>query len=93
MNKRFQFYIVTVSSLSIKLQTFILYRGRTFSKAHSNRFFEVFSAGCHRIYEINCLALDGFNLNSVHKLSSKEKLSWQSQGSNPGQSLQQQLQS
>ena len=34
--------------------------------------------------EIHRLALDGFDLNTVHKLSSKEKKSRQSQDSNPG---------
>ena len=29
------------------------------------------TANC--IWEIHCLALDGFDLNTVHKLSSKEK--------------------
>ena len=28
------------------------------------------------ICEIYCLALDGFDLKTVHKLSSKEKTSW-----------------
>ena len=31
-----------------------------------------------------CLALDGFDLYAVHKLSSKEKKSQRSQDSNPG---------
>ena len=36
------------------------------------------------ICEIHCLALDGFDLNTVRKLSSKEKKSQLSQDSNPG---------
>ena len=36
------------------------------------------------ICEIYCLALDWFDLNTVPKLSSKEKKSWLSQDSNPG---------
>ena len=36
------------------------------------------------ICEIHYLALDGFDLTTVHKLSSKEKKSWRSQVSNPG---------
>ena len=36
------------------------------------------------ICEIHCLAIDGFVLNTVHKLSSKEKTSRQSWDSNPG---------
>ena len=36
------------------------------------------------ICEINCLALDGFNLNTVHKLSSEEEKSRRSQDTNPG---------
>ena len=35
------------------------------------------------ICEIHCLALDGFNLNLLYKLSSKEKKSWQRRDSNP----------
>ena len=38
------------------------------------------TANC--ICEIQCLALDGFNLNTVHKLSSKEKKSQRSRDSN-----------
>ena len=34
------------------------------------------------ICEIHCIALDGFNLNTVHILSSKEKKSQPSHGSN-----------
>ena len=41
------------------------------------------TANC--ICEIDCLALDGFDLNPVHKLISKEKKSRQSWDSNPGQ--------
>ena len=33
--------------------------------------FKYVTANC--IFEIHCLALDGFNLKTVHKLSSKEK--------------------
>ena len=40
------------------------------------------TANC--ICEIHCLALDGFDLNSVHKLSSKDKKSQQSRDPNPG---------
>ena len=40
------------------------------------------TANC--ICELHCIALDGFDLNSVHKFSSKEKKSWKSQDSNPG---------
>ena len=36
------------------------------------------------ICDIHCLVLDGFDLNTVHKLSSKEKKSRWSQDSNPG---------
>ena len=39
------------------------------------------TANC--ICEIFLLALDGFDLNAVHKLSSNEKKSRQSQSSNP----------
>ena len=39
------------------------------------------TANC--ICEIHCLALDGFNLNSVHKLSSKEKKSKAEPGIKP----------
>ena len=39
------------------------------------------TANC--ICELHCFALDGFDLNTVHKLSSKEKKSWRSQNSNP----------
>ena len=37
-------------------------------------FFVVLSLGRHRYLhlEIHCIALDGFDLNTVHKLSSKE---------------------
>ena len=35
------------------------------------------------ICEIHCLALGGFDLDTVHKLSSKEKKSRRSQDSNP----------
>ena len=38
----------------------------------------------HCICEINCLALDGLNLNTVHQLSSKEKKYQQSQDSDLG---------
>ena len=34
--------------------------------------------------EIHCLALDGFDLNTVHRLSIKEKKSWRSRDSSPG---------
>ena len=34
--------------------------------------------------EIHCIALDGYNLNTVHKLSSKEKKSQPSWDLNPG---------
>ena len=40
------------------------------------------TANC--ICEINCLALDGFHLNTVHQLSSEEKKSWRCRDSNPG---------
>ena len=36
------------------------------------------------ICEIHCLAIYGFNLNTVHNLSSKEKKSQRSRDSNPG---------
>ena len=36
------------------------------------------------ICEIQCLALDGFDLNTVHKLSRRERKSWQSWDSKPG---------
>ena len=36
------------------------------------------------IREIHCLALDGFDLNTVHKLSNKEKKYWLSQDLNLG---------
>ena len=36
------------------------------------------------ICEIDSLALDGFDLNAVHQLSSKDKKRWQSRDSNPG---------
>ena len=36
------------------------------------------------ICEIHCLALHGFDLNTVHKLSSKEKKSWEELGFEPG---------
>ena len=35
------------------------------------------------ICEIQCIALDGFDLNTVYQLSSKEKKSWLSQDWNP----------
>ena len=41
------------------------------------------SANC--ICEIHCIALDGFDTNTVHKLSCKDKKSQQSLDSNPGQ--------
>ena len=40
------------------------------------------TANC--ICEIHCLVLNGLDLNSVHKLKSKEEKSWQSQESNAG---------
>ena len=40
------------------------------------------TANC--ICEIHCLPLDGFDLNTVHKLSSKEKKSGRNWDSNPG---------
>ena len=36
------------------------------------------------ICEIQCLALDGFDLNTAHKQSCKEKKSWQTRDLNPG---------
>ena len=39
------------------------------------------TANC--ISGIHCLALDGFDLNTVRKLNNKERKSWQSQDSNP----------
>ena len=41
------------------------------------------------IREIHCLALDGFDINTIHKLSSKEKnsqgeKSWRGRDLNPG---------
>ena len=47
-------------------------------------FFVVLSFGRHFICEIHCLALDGFDLNTVHKLSSKEKIFRPCQDSNLG---------
>ena len=43
------------------------------------------TANC--ICEIHCLVLDGFDLNTVHKLSSKEEKSWRSWDSNTGLGL------
>ena len=40
------------------------------------------TANC--ICEILCFALDGWDLNTAHKLSSKEKKSWRSRDLNPG---------
>ena len=47
------------------------------------------SSWTYRILEIHCIALDGFDLNTVHKLSSTEKSSqreksWRNHDSNPG---------
>ena len=47
-------------------------------------FFVVICSWRHCIFEIHSFALDGFNLNTVHKLSSKEKKSLWSWVSNPG---------
>ena len=47
-------------------------------------FFVVICSGRHRICEIHCIALDGFDLYTVHKLSSKEKKSQRSWVSNLG---------
>ena len=41
-----------------------------------------FTANC--IFEIHCLALDGFDVNTAYKPSSKDKKSWQSRVLNPG---------
>ena len=36
------------------------------------------------ICEIGCLVLDGFDLNTAHRQSCKEKKSWQTRDLNPG---------
>ena len=46
--------------------------------------FAVLISGRHNICEIHCLALDGFDLKTVHKLSSKDKKLWVELGFEPG---------